>query len=106
LSNSDWQNDPALEKCFFVPYSTGAYMSNIYRNNEFDDEDEITEVPVKPVAEPVKEEIQEPKPLNIKVYPKLVLSDFYREMTIIAMISTYLIVYYIGKQTNSVIARK
>ncbi|CAG8727855.1 7087_t:CDS:10 [Dentiscutata erythropus] len=74
--------------------------------DDWDEEIEITEVPIEPVSEPSKEEIPAPKPLNVKVYPKLVLSDFYREMVMIAMIVVYLIVYFIGKRANEAIAVK
>ncbi|KAF0427881.1 DUF1682-domain-containing protein [Gigaspora margarita] len=74
--------------------------------DDWDDEVEITETPIKPVFEPPKEEIHEPKPLDVKVYPKLVLSDFYREMAMIVMIVVYLIVYFIGKRANEAIAVK
>ncbi|CAG8562175.1 17465_t:CDS:2 [Cetraspora pellucida] len=43
--------------------------------DEFDSEDEITEIPVKPVTEPVKEAIREPKPLDIKDNFSLIGND-------------------------------
>ncbi|CAG8529229.1 16999_t:CDS:10, partial [Dentiscutata heterogama] len=72
--------------------------------DDWDEEIEITEVPIEPIY------IFQ-KPLIfiitiIKVYPKLVLSDFYREMVMIAMIIVYLIVYFIGKRANEAIAVK